>query len=66
VFQDLAPGKSALYGATPGAPATRVDDTADSPLSLTRPRAGRAGPTPFVVWEDDRDGAYRIYAALLD
>jgi hypothetical protein len=66
VFQDLAPDKSAIFGAVLGQGAARIDDTADAPVSLTRPRAAHAGSTPFVVWEDDRDGAYRIYAAPLD
>jgi hypothetical protein len=66
VFQDLAPDKSAIFAAALGSAAARADDTADAAVSLTRPRAGHAGSSPFVVWEDDRDGAYRIYAALLD
>jgi hypothetical protein len=65
VFQDLSPKKSALFRApvsTDGAAGDgeRLDDTAASNISLTRPRAARASGALVVVWEDDRAGATRI------
>jgi hypothetical protein len=70
VFQDLAPEKSAissaLFSGTSVSEPLRIDDTADSPVSLTRPRVASLGASRIVVWEDDRDGSYRIYATRLD
>lgn len=70
VFQDLAPEKSAIFAAplsAAGAPgqAARADDTGVSAVSLTRPRVASTGSGAFVVWEDDRDGAYRIYGSAV-
>jgi hypothetical protein len=68
VFQDLAPRKSAIFHAliAPAGVASapsRLDDTDDSDATLTRPRAAKLGSATLVVWEDDRDGAYQIFAA---
>jgi hypothetical protein len=62
-FQDLAPEKSGISRSrisrgVAGA-AERFDDTAAAAVSLTRPRAAGS----LVIWEDDRDGSYRIYAS---
>jgi hypothetical protein len=70
VFQDLAPDKSAIALAqvaaeSAGGPA-RLDDTGEAPVSLTRPRAAQLAQATLIVWEDDRDGAARIYAARRD
>lgn len=62
-FQDLAPDKSALFSWHSGADKPlRFDDTADAPVSLTRPAAARVSGGTLVVWEDDRGGATKIYA----
>ncbi len=65
-FQDLASDKSALgisefsFSSTP-APVVRLDDTGSAPVSLTGLR-NVATPRGWVtIWEDDRDGAFRIY-----
>ncbi|HYO71252.1 MAG TPA: nitrilase-related carbon-nitrogen hydrolase [Archangium sp.] len=67
VFQDLTPGKSALYavtlplttGATGRAPG-RSDDTGDAANQLTRPRAVPTGSGTLLLFEDDRSGWSRI------
>jgi len=70
VFQDLSPDKGAIFRSAidssgSAATSTRVDDTATSALSLTHPRAVRLGSSTLVVWEDDRESAYRVYASRL-
>ncbi|MCI0573934.1 MAG: hypothetical protein L0Y66_24645, partial [Myxococcaceae bacterium] len=67
VFQDLTPGKSALYGAAfggagPVQPA-RLDDTGDSPNQLTRPRMVATPQGALVLFEDDRSGWSRLRAS---
>jgi len=67
VFQDLTPGKNALYSVTvpltTGAPAVlpeRLDDTGRAANQLTRPRLLSTGNGTLVLFEDDRSGWSRI------
>ena len=43
----------------------RLDDTGALPLSLTRPRLHHTAGARVVVWEDDRQGGYRIAVARI-
>lgn len=70
LFQDLSADKSGLFRALLGTTGkaegpARADDTGESPTQLTRPRGAKLGAGTLVVWEDERDGAYRIYSSLL-
>lgn len=70
VFQDLSRDKSAIFRAPLGQAGVaqapqRVDDTGESPVTLTHARAAALGDSVIVVWEDDRDGPYRIYMSRL-
>jgi predicted amidohydrolase len=68
VFQDLTPGKNALYRLTVGATAptpispTRFDDTGSAANQMTRPRlvVRKDFTGAVVLFEDDRDGFSRI------
>ncbi len=66
VFQDLTPGKNALYTVTvplTGARAVtpvRLDDTGGAANQLTRPRVVSTGSGALVLFEDDRSGWSRI------
>lgn len=70
VFQDLAPAKGglslALVSAGTAQAPVRIDDTAAQPIHLTRPRAARLGSATLVVWQDNREGTSRIFAARLE
>ncbi len=70
VFQDLTPGKNALYFVavprTAGAPTVmpeRLDDTGGAANQLTRPRLVTTGNTALVFFEDDQRGWSRIRAS---
>jgi hypothetical protein len=67
VFQDLTPGKNALYGVTlppglegPTGSPERLDDTGEAANQLTRPRLLSVGGGALVFFEDDRSGWSRI------
>ena len=67
VFQDLTPGKSALYAVTlplmTGAAAVtpgRLDGTGASANQHSRPRLVSTGAASLVLFEDDRSGWSRI------
>lgn len=67
-FQDLTPGKSALFGVrvpltgeAPAEPPVRLDDTGLSANQLTRPRLVATGDGGAVLlFEDDRSGWSRL------
>jgi predicted amidohydrolase len=67
VFQDLTPGKNALYSVTvplttsavAGTP-VRLDDTGDAANQLTRPRIVSMDNGALLLFEDDRSGQSRM------
>ena len=68
VFQDLTPGKNALYSVavplTAGAPTVmpeRLDGTGEAGNQLTRPRLVSTSKGTRVFFEDDRSGWSRIH-----
>jgi len=70
VFQDLTPGRNALFQTRADASSlavetpSRADDTGSAAVSATRPRlVAVPGGSAVTLFEDDRDGPSRVYCS---